>query len=95
MPESVLHSDSASFNVIYGEEIFSTIMRTPNYPYIRGTGEKVINGSIFIPAHKINSNLNFDKALLKAGIPSPNVLAKIVTISWGLMNKPIFTSSRN
>lgn len=76
MPESVLHSDSASFNVIYGEEIFSTIMRTPNYPYIRGTGEKVINGSIFISAHKINSNLNFDKALLKAGIPGPNVLLR-------------------
>lgn len=70
-------------------------MRTPNYPYIRGTGEKVINGSIFISAHKINLNLNFDKALLKAGIPGPNVLAKTVTISWGLMNKPIFTSSRN
>jgi hypothetical protein len=33
--------------------------------------------------------------MMKAGIPGPNVLAQPVTISWGLMNKPIFTSSRN
>ena len=81
---------SAVFSLSYGDQDFSTIMKTPTEPIIKALGTEVISGGIFIPASKFAAHFAFGQALVRVGATDSNSLSNTPNIRWGVEKWPMF-----
>ena len=81
---------AALFEISYGNETFSEIMKEPTGSYIKETGTKVLSGSINIPASKFAPNMAFGNATIKSGIKDIAMYFRNSQISWPIEKWPMF-----
>lgn len=59
-------------------------------PYIKRTGTKVTEGTIYIPAEMFAPHLSFGKAVVKSSAQSINLFSTSNQIEWYLEKHPMF-----
>jgi hypothetical protein len=81
-----------TLSVVYGEKIYSEVLKIPKNEYIRETGTIVRAANIFIPAKEIGTSNALSNASIKAGNTNNKVISLPIQMNWDLQEKPIFRS---